>query len=255
MAASGLSRTDLLAAPERELSEETRERLNEWLRRRLAREPLPYITGWQEFYGRRFHVDRRVLIPRPESEALVEQALAFARERLIANPLFADIGTGSGALAVTLACELPAARVIATDLSVDALDVARANAIANGVSGRVEFRRGDLTEPFSERCDIIVCNPPYVLAGFLDGPESQPELAFEPRSALDGGPDGMDVYRPLISGLPVILKPSNSAAYIEIDPPVAAACVAAAKTAFPGAEVAALTDLAGLERCLAIEIG
>jgi len=253
--ATGLSRTDLLVNPGREIGLEDQTILRDWLTRRLNHEPLPYIVGWQEFYGRRFSVNRTVLIPRGETEALVEQTLAFIGERGIESPVIADIGCGSGALAVTLACELPTARVIAVDISSGALEVAKENADLNGVPNRIDFRLGDLLAPLgSDQCDVIVCNPPYVLSGFLDGPDSQSELVFEPRSALDGGEDGMMVLRRLISALPGSLKPHDSAAYIEFDPPVADACLALAIEKFPGASCAILNDLAGLERCLAIEL-
>jgi release factor glutamine methyltransferase len=251
---TGLSAETLLAEPERWLSQRQAHTLSGWLTRRLRREPLQQITGHAWFYGRKFAVTPHVLVPRPETELLVEQALAFCRERGLRAPVIADIGTGSGALAVTLACEMPEARVIATDVSAAALEVARGNAESLEVAERVEFREGDLSGPLSERCDVVVCNPPYVLSGYLDGPDAQPELRFEPRGALDGGEDGMDVLRPLLHGLPGVLKASASAAFIEIDPPVAAKCVAEAKAALPGAQVSVLTDLAGLERCLVVEL-
>jgi release factor glutamine methyltransferase len=251
--AAELSAEALLAEPERCLSQKQARTLSDWLTRRLRREPLQQITGHAWFYGRKFAVTRDVLVPRPETELLVEQALAFCRERRLQTPVIADIGTGSGALGVTLAYELPGARVIATDVSAEALEVARRNADALGVAERVEFRDGNLFEPLVERCDVVVCNPPYVLSGYLDGPDAQPELAFEPRGALDGGGDGMDVLGPLLRSLPGALKASGSAAFIEIDPPVAAKCVAEAKAALPGAQVSVLTDLAGLERCLGVE--
>ena len=227
-----------------------------WLRsavsRRVMLEPLQYVLGMTEFYGREFEVDERVLIPRPETELLVEQALAYAREKNVVAPRVLDIGTGSGILAITLAAELPRASVVATDVSTDALQVARENAETLGVAERVEFVHCSLADSVEGQFDIIVSNPPYVLSGFLESKRAQPELAFEPRLALDGGTDGMDVYRPLIAALPSLLT-RPGIAVIEIDPPVTAACLSVAKSCFPGDIVTVLTDLSALERALVIE--
>ena len=247
---------EIMLNPDAVLTDGQWRQIKDWTARRAGREPLQYITGRTEFYGREFRVNEHVLAPRPETELIVEQAVAFARRRPPEHPLIADIGSGSGVIAVSLACELPQARVIATDISPEALAVTGANAERNGVSGRIDLRSGDLLGPLRERCDIIVSNPPYVLSGYLDGPEAQPELSFEPRMALDGGADGMDVLRPLIAGLPRVLAKGSGAAYLEIDPPVAEACLRLAKRVFgASAQVFVLTDLAGLERCLAIEPG
>lgn len=248
-----LTAEQLIAKPARQVPDDTGQLLSNWLQRRLRHEPLQYITGCAEFYGRRFHVDQLVLIPRPETELLVDQALAYIKRKSIASPRLADIGTGSGVLAATLACELPAARVVAVDISEAALAVARLNAETLGVRRQLTFHSGNLVKHVTGQFDVVVSNPPYVRSSFLDSVMAQPELAWEPRGALDGGADGMDVLRPLIGALPAVLKLEESAAYIEIDPPVTDACLRAARSAFPGAEIAVLTDLAGLERCLAIE--
>ncbi len=226
--------------------------------RRAGREPLQYITGKAEFFRYQFTVDPRVLIPRPETEQLVVQVIEFVRERGIERPRIADICTGSGVIAISLALELPAAEVVATDISADALEVARGNAVSLGAE--VVFFEGDLFEPFvndgdsgKAMFDVIVSNPPYILHSAM--PVLQAEVAREPELALDGGNDGVDVIKPLLAGIRAMLKPGWSAAYIEIDPPIADAVFELAENEFPGASISLLTDLAGLTRCLAIENG
>ena len=219
--------------------------------RRLEREPLQYITGSTEFFRRRFAVDPRVLIPRPETEQLVVQAIEFVKQYGIQEPRIADICTGSGAIAISLALEMPAAEVVATDISAGALDVASGNAANLGAE--VEFFEGDLLDPLSGQFDVIVSNPPYILHDAMPG--LQAEVAREPGLALDGGIDGLDAIRPLLSGVGAALKPEGSAAYIEIDPPIAESVLELAVRQFPGASISLLTDLAGLARCVAIERG
>jgi release factor glutamine methyltransferase len=164
--------------------------------RRAAGEPTAYLTGEKEFWSLSLHVDPRVLIPRPDTERLVEAALARGGREIL------EIGTGSGAIAVALAKELPEARVVATDVSEDALAVARENVERHGLEARIELRAGDLFAPVAgERFDLVVSNPPYIR--HLDIPRLQPEIAYhEPRLALDGGPDGLDLLRRLLSEAP-----------------------------------------------------
>ena len=177
------------------------------VKRRLAGEPIQYITGDAEFYGLPFHVNRDVLIPRPETEHLVEMAIALAQKLRQAGAIpdpripslrIVDVGTGSGAIAVALAHALPFAEITATDISAAALAVARNNAARNGVIGRVRFLDGDLLEPVvNEHFDIVVSNPPYV-------PESDRATLdvevrdYEPAQALFAGEDGLAIYRRLI---------------------------------------------------------
>ncbi|MBB6669927.1 peptide chain release factor N(5)-glutamine methyltransferase [Cohnella nanjingensis] len=183
-----------------------REAWDRLLARKAAGEPVQYITGSQHFYGRRFDVSAAVLIPRPETELLAEAVLAVADERLggRTGPLRAlDVGTGSGALAVTLAAERPSWQVTASDLSPEALAVARANAARLGAE--VAFVQGDLLEPFlapgQERAfDVLVSNPPYIPSA--DMPGLQREVReHEPHLALDGGPDGLAPYRRMAAQL------------------------------------------------------
>jgi release factor glutamine methyltransferase len=167
------------------------------LDRRLAGEPLPYITGHREFFALDFETTPAALIPRPETETLVGLAIAFARERCAGRRIaIADIGTGSGIIAVALARELALARIVATDVSADALGLARRNAARHDVADRVDFREGDLLEPLAEPVQIIAANLPYVTASQWQ--DSTPEIRdHEPRVALDGGSDGLDIIRRL----------------------------------------------------------
>ena len=163
--------------------------------RRVAREPVAYIVGHREFWGLEFDVSPAVLIPRPETELIIEEALASLLRRDVVRHIV-DVGTGSGCLAVTLAVEFPPAQVTATDTSREALEVAYRNAIRHNVIGRIAFVQGDLLQDVAGPADLIVSNPPYVPAG--DAATLQPEVArYEPSSALYGGDDGLDVIRRL----------------------------------------------------------
>lgn len=189
--------------------------------RRGRREPVAYLTGVKEFYGRPFRVDPAVLIPRPETEHLVETAVAFAGERQALRGW--DVGTGSGILAVTLACEIPESQWIATDLSAAALAVARENAERHGVAGRIRFVEGDLFAGGESdgAWDLIVSNPPYLTAQEMAA--LPPEVRYEPSLALDGGPDGMAVIRRLIEEGWRFLRPGGLLA-LEIGAGQAEAC-------------------------------
>ena len=217
--------------------------------RRINREPLSYITGKTEFFKRQFTVDERVLIPRPESEQLVTQAINYVRERGIDHPRIADVCTGSGAIAISIALEMPSAEVFATDISSDALNVALVN--ARTLRAAVEFTQGNLLDPLQGKFDVIISNPPYIQSDAIQSLE--PEVSREPRIALDGGVDGLRIIVPLLEEIPKMLKSSRSAAYIEIDPQIADNVLKTAQAKFPYAEVSILIDLAGLIRCISIE--
>ncbi len=176
------------------------------VQRRAAGEPTHYLLGRREFFGRSFKVDGRVLVPRPETEMLVEAALGCLGDASGARAL--DLCTGSGCIGVTLAAERPSLRVVATDASLPALEVARENAATLGVADRVELRAGDLFAPVGEeRFELIASNPPYVETGAIGG--LSPEVRREPRQALDGGPDGLGLIRRLIEGAREHLVPGG----------------------------------------------
>jgi release factor glutamine methyltransferase len=179
--------------------------------RRLAGEPIQYIAGEVEFYGLAFQVNRDVLIPRPETELLVERAVALAGG--FERPRIVDVGMGSGAIAVALAKALPEAQIFATDISEAALAVAHANAARHGVADRVQFFDGDLLEPVAgERFDIVVSNPPYVAE--TDRESLAVEVRdYEPVLALFAGADGLDVYRRLIPAALGALIPGGFVAF------------------------------------------
>ncbi|MEC9293690.1 MAG: peptide chain release factor N(5)-glutamine methyltransferase [Chloroflexota bacterium] len=223
--------------------------LESLVERRINREPLSYITGKTEFFKRQFSVDKRVLIPRPESEQLVIQAINYVRKYGIEHPRIADVGTGSGAIAISIALEMPSAEVFATDISPEALKVASMN--ADQLGAEVGFIQGNLLGSLQGKFDIIVSNPPYIQSHKIKSLE--PEIGREPLIALDGGTDGTKVIVPLLKEIQKMLKPSYSAAYVEIDPPIADIVLKTAKARFSYAEVSLLTDLLGLVRSVSIE--
>lgn len=189
----GLPRLDLSLAYSMSLTPEQEQRLSSLLFSRTSREPLQYLLKEQCFFGLDFTVDDRVLIPRPETEALCEIALTFLKARTTSRVL--DLCTGSGAIAVTLKHECPSSEVTATDISPEALALAQENAVRLGAS--VHFLQGDLFAPVAgQRYDAIVSNPPYIESEACE--ILQPEVLREPRMALDGGKDGLDFYRIIV---------------------------------------------------------
>jgi len=222
------------------------------VQRRAAREPLAYIIGHREFYGRDYDVDRRVLIPRPETEQLVELALAHMRS-LPAGPCHvADIGTGSGIIAITLALEWPQAIVYGLDISADALAVAAINSARLGTEERVVLRCGDLLAPLERRVHCIIANLPYVAAG--EWAELSPEIRlYEPEIALAGGPDGLDLIRRLLSQASDYLLPGG-AILLEIGAQQGPAALALATRAFPHASTRLHRDFSELDRVLTVHL-
>jgi release factor glutamine methyltransferase len=192
-------RTSLLTRLQEPAPEGFVARFEALVARRARREPLAYVVGHREFWGLEFEVTHDVLIPRPETEVLVEEALAFTRFR--PPRLVIDVGTGSGCVAVALARDLTTTRFIATDISDRALAVARRNAFAHSVAERIEFRHSDLLTGIVARADLIVSNPPYVAD--RDRGSLPPEvIRFEPHGALFGGYDGLAVHRRLMEDAP-----------------------------------------------------
>ena len=196
----------LLAYPERAAQARSTAAYAQTLARRLSGEPMAYVLGEREFYGLVFEISPVVLIPRPETELLVELALERLTAQSAATVL--DLGTGSGCIAVALAKLRPAARIIATDVSPGALDVARCNARRHGVTN-IAFRVGSWFEAVAgERFDLIVSNPPYVARG--DAHLVQGDLRFEPTVALTAGPNGFEAMHAIVSGAPQHLTPGGS---------------------------------------------
>jgi release factor glutamine methyltransferase len=206
----------LLLDGDRRIPRPDAERVRSLVARRAAREPLQYLLGTQEFRGLEMAVTTDVLIPRPETEMLVEETIRAVTGR--PRPVVADVGTGSGCIAVSVLRECPEATVYALDLSPQALAVARRNARRHGVSSRCRFVQADWLSAFSDSagglCDVVVSNPPYIPEGDLEG--LQPEVArYEPRLALAGGPDGLAFYRRLLVEAPPLLK-SGGALILEV---------------------------------------
>lgn len=204
----GVNRAYLYAHPERELTSEEQATYREAITQRSAGVPSQYITGHQEFWGLDFVVSPAVLIPRPETEHLVETVLELARE--VSAPRIVDVGTGSGCIALALARELNSAEVYGVDLSLDALEIARANAARLQLEQRVEFLRSNVLEELAafRDFDFVVSNPPYV--GLNEADKVQRSVfKFEPRMAVFAGENGLDVIRPLIEQAHSALKPGG----------------------------------------------
>jgi len=200
-----MDRIQLYVQFDRPLAHDELERYRDALKRRARRMPVAYVTGCKEFMSLAFAVDTRVLVPRPDTEVLVEAVCDRLTASGIDDPIIVDIGTGSGAIACAVSREVPGARVLATDISGDALEVAASNVASLGLEDRVFLGQGDLFEPTIgtefAHMDVLVSNPPYVPSG--DIPSLAPEISrYEPRLALDGGPDGLDFYRRIAEGVP-----------------------------------------------------
>jgi release factor glutamine methyltransferase len=245
-----LDRAGLFASLDHEIDASLVAAVDELVRRRLAGEPLAYVVGHREFYGLDFRVDQRVLVPREETELLVEEVLRYAHHRPAPDLTVADVGTGSGVVAIAVACRLPGATVFATDISPDALVVADVNRRRHNVADRVHLLRGDLLQPLGRRVDVIVSNPPYVPTARIA--TLGPEVGREPRVALDGGAEGLDVVLGLLREAPGYLNPDGRLV-IEIDPDHLRPATRAAKQAFPGSRVASSTDLLGVPRTLIVD--
>ncbi len=204
--ALGLKRMELYLQFDRPLTEAERAPLRDLVKRRGAREPLQHILGTAEFHGRTFASDKRALIPRPETEQLVELALELAKAK--SSPAILDIGTGSGVIALTLALELPSATIHAIDLSPDALALAAENAARHALTERITFHQADLLPTSNTKFDLIIANLPYIPADEI--PTLSPEVRHDPVTALDGGPDGLDLIRRLIDTAPDHLSPGGA---------------------------------------------
>lgn len=246
----GRDRGYLLARPEQSLTDEQHDGYAALVERAAAGEPLPYILGKRAFYDREFTVSPGVLIPRPETEILLEVALAFARSHPGCKVV--DVGTGSGALAVTLAANCPDALVYAVDISPAALVVARQNASANNAS--ITFFEGDLLKPLLQggiKVDLVMANLPYIATGEL---AALAVSRYEPRLALDGGADGLDLVRRLLDQAPAVCNPV-ACLLLEIGADQGLAALQLAQKTFPGATAQVLKDYAGLDRIVRLDLG
>jgi len=247
----GINRAQFYTDQEKELTAQQSQAYQSLVQRRLSGEPTAYILGKREFYGLDFHVDRRVLIPRPESELLVDKALEFAGEHTNVSQLFiADVGTGCGNLAISLAVHLPQTQIYASDISQAALEVAAINCQHHNVGQRIHLLQGYLLEPFPVRVHIIVANLPYVNDKELA--ELEPHVRdFEPRFALAGGSQGLDYIAELLSQAPGKLS-QGGAVFIEIGEGQGTAVIALARKHFPRSEACLYPDLSGIDRVLGI---
>lgn len=241
-------RSWILAHSEEQLDKNTETALNEALSLLFQGTPLPYILGHWEFYGLDFIVSADVLIPRPETELLVETALDWLQKHPHRRRA-ADIGTGSGCIAVSLAKHCPDLKIIGVDISSAALNIATQNAANNGVDKQINFIQGNLTQPLSGRYDLICSNPPYIPSHKLPG------LAVskhEPSLALNGGPEGLDAIRALLADAPRILAP-DGLMLIEIESGQGEAVLDLAHELLPQHHACVLPDLAGHPRLLYVE--
>lgn len=256
----GLTRAQIHTHPDRKLNAAELGTYRQLIERRRQHEPVAYIIGRKEFYGLDFYVDRRVLIPRPETELLVEKGLEIGRaasHRQVTNlsyiPLtVADVGTGCGAIAISLAMHLPQAIIYALDASPQALEVAALNCRRYDVGKRVHLLQSDLLSSLAEPVDLVVANLPYVSRAEWE--QLPPTItAYEPRFALDGGPDGLDAIRRLLVQARPHLKP-QATILLEIGATQGAAMTDLARQHFPRATVEVVQDYAGLDRMVVVEI-
>ena len=243
--------SEVYAGDSARLSPARRERLRALLARRLGGEPLAYIVGAREFYGLSLRVDERVLIPRQETELLVDLALDWIGASPAARPLVIDVGSGSGAIALAVAANSRAARVVAADVVADALAVARRNAATLGLADRIGFVRCDLLAAARGPADLIVSNPPYIPSA--DMANLQAEIKREPRLALDGGADGLAPFRRLARGAARALAPGG-ALIVELMPSQMDAAESIARASIPRARrISRRADLFGDDRALIVE--
>jgi release factor glutamine methyltransferase len=246
-----LSRAQLLARLDQPLPHHRQADYRTLVARCEAGEPMAYVLGHREFFGLEFAVDPRVLIPRPETELLVETAIEIAQTRSSSIDI-ADIGTGSGAIAVSLAVHLPKVHLVATDISPNAIEVARENAHRHGVDDRIEFRVGDLLTPLTTPVDLICANLPYIRTSEWDH-LARSIRSHEPGVAFNGGPDGLGLVQNLLQDAPRAIRPVGTI-MLEIGASHGEAALELARDTFPSAKSTIKADYAGLDRLLLIQI-
>jgi len=248
----GMSKTQLYIEPERSLTSVEIKHLRRLVQRRLDHEPAAYILGNCEFYGIDFCIDCHTFIPRPETELLVEKAVELARR--IPYPgkriTIADVGTGCGAIAISLALALPQAKIYATDISASALQVAEMNCRRHAVSSQVELLQGNLLEPLSQPVDMIVANLPYIKS--CEFKDLSPEVRnFEPTTALAGGEDGLGKIQQILEQMPGKLN-YGGCFLLEIGQGQGRMVTSLIKSYFPQASMELISDLGGIERVVKV---
>ncbi len=250
-----ISRVQLHLDLNQELSPEQEETFWHLIKQCLSHEPTAYITRHCEFYGLDFYIDPRALIPRPESELLVEEALKFASKHPARKNypcLIAEVGTGSGAIAVTLALQLPQAKIYAIDISATALEIAVINCQRHRVGNQVQLLLGNMLKALPESVDLIVANLPYIRDNEME--ELSPEiLLFEPRIALAGGEDGLDKIRQLCRQVGDRLRPEGCL-LVEIGLEQGKAVTTSLHSLFPSAEIEVIPDLSGIDRVVNLRL-
>jgi release factor glutamine methyltransferase len=249
----GLTPAQVLSQPEHPLSGDDAQRYGSCIARRMEREPVSRILGTRDFYGRSFAISPATLDPRPESETLVEAALELVRrEAWLEKPLrILDVGTGSGCLLLTLLCELPGSSGVGTDVSEAALATAGCNAHRLGLERRVEWLLRDALDGVDGPFDMLVSNPPYVRSSEIAGLAPEVRL-FDPRAALDGGSDGLRVFRRLAEGMAAVVPEGWTIVEVGHDQADAVAALAASRSGAPGGQVEFWKDVGGTRRCVAV---
>ncbi|NQT73308.1 MAG: peptide chain release factor N(5)-glutamine methyltransferase [Chloroflexi bacterium] len=247
----GIDRIQLRIGLKNSISNKQNHHFIELVKRRLHREPIAYITGHKEFFGLDFQVTRETLIPRPETELIVEKVISLKERHSFEINIIVDVGTGCGAIAVALAVTMPDVKVTAIDISHGALEVAALNAKRHDVFKKIRFVEGDLLEPLAESVDIIVANLPYVREQDM-GILGDDVRRFEPELALSGGVDGMDFIERLMNQSCSKLN-TMGIIILEISPEQRTSVVNIANQCFPKANVEILTDLIGHDRVVCIE--
>ena len=248
-----VDRAQLFLDLEKELDPEKNGLFDEWVKRRSFGEPVAYIIKCREFFGLDFYIDNRVLIPRPETELLVENAISYAKAYLTNHSsdkiTIADIGTGSGVVAISVAANVPQARIYGTDISAPALEVAAINCRKHNVTDRVVLLEGDLLNPLPEPVDVLIANPPYVTHAEL---AQMPSARYEPSLALDGGIAGLDKIFRLGDQLNGKVVPGGCV-LVEIGKGQDKEVVSRLQKSFPTSEIATVKDLAGIHRAVRLE--
>jgi release factor glutamine methyltransferase len=248
----GMSKTQLYREPESSLTSSETGHLGRLIRRRLDHEPTAYILGQCEFYGTDFYIDYHTFIPRPETELLVEKAVEFALH--VSYPgeqiTIADIGTGCGAIAISLALALPQAKIYATDISTSALRVAETNCQRHGVNSQVELLQGNLLEPLPQPVDMIVANLPYIKD--CEFKDLSPEIRdYEPATALAGGEHGLDKIQQMLEQMPGRL--SHGACFLlEIGEGQSEMVTSLVRVYFPQDVIELISDLSGIKRVVKV---